>query len=151
VDRGALDAALDAGLPIGGWCPAGRAAEDGPIPSRYVLRETETVDPAERTRLNVRDSDGTLVLTPAVPSDGTGLTIEAAEVLDRPLLVRDPEEPGGADRVADWLRAHGIETLNVAGPRASEWGGGYEAARAFVGAVVARLRALSASPPGGRT
>ena len=33
VDRGALDAALAAKFPCGGWCPADRAAEDGPIPA----------------------------------------------------------------------------------------------------------------------
>jgi hypothetical protein len=37
VDRGALDAALAAGFPCGGWCPADRRAEDGPIPQRYPL------------------------------------------------------------------------------------------------------------------
>ena len=29
ADRGALDAALARGVPIGGWVPAGRRAEDG--------------------------------------------------------------------------------------------------------------------------
>ena len=33
VDRGALDGALAASIPIGGWCPEGRLAQDGPIPS----------------------------------------------------------------------------------------------------------------------
>lgn len=39
VDRGALDAALVANFPCGGWCPAGRQAEDGPIPSWYPVNE----------------------------------------------------------------------------------------------------------------
>lgn len=34
VDRGALDAALEAPFSCGGWCPTDRAAEDGPIPAR---------------------------------------------------------------------------------------------------------------------
>jgi hypothetical protein len=29
ADRAALDAALEFGIPHGGWCPAGRLAEDG--------------------------------------------------------------------------------------------------------------------------
>jgi hypothetical protein len=45
VDRAALDAALAAGFPCGGWCPRGRRAEDGPIPDRYPLQETGTDDP----------------------------------------------------------------------------------------------------------
>ena len=40
VDRAALDRALEAGLEIGGWCPPGRAAEDGPIPADLPLCET---------------------------------------------------------------------------------------------------------------
>src|ERR1700733_1463500 len=37
VDRAALDAALMAGFPCGGGCPAGRLVEDGEIPERYPL------------------------------------------------------------------------------------------------------------------
>jgi hypothetical protein len=148
VDRAALDAAVDAGVPVGGWIPAGREAEDGPIPPRYPLREAPSPDPAERTRLNVRDSDATLVLVRGAPAGGTHLTVEVAEALGRPLLVLDPSAPDAVVRAAAWVRAQAVETLNVAGPRASEWAEGYEAARAFVGALLVRL---SASPPGGRT
>ena len=41
VDRAALDVALALGIPTGGWCPNGRRAEDGVIPARYPLSETE--------------------------------------------------------------------------------------------------------------
>jgi hypothetical protein len=44
VDRAALDAALDCGLAIGGWCPKGRRAEDGVIAERYPLVETPSRD-----------------------------------------------------------------------------------------------------------
>nr|NIR98506.1 hypothetical protein [Gammaproteobacteria bacterium]NIV21191.1 hypothetical protein [Gammaproteobacteria bacterium] len=57
VDRAALDAALTLGVPCGGWCPAGRRAEDGVIPARYPLHETPSSDYAQRTAWNVRDSD----------------------------------------------------------------------------------------------
>ena len=62
VDRAALDAAIDLGLPVGGWCPKGRLAEDGVIPARYPLIETRSPLYAERTEWNVRDTDATLVL-----------------------------------------------------------------------------------------
>lgn len=68
VDRAALDVAMALGLEIGGWCPAGRWAEDGPIDARYPLNETPSADPAQRTEWNVCDSDGTLILTGAVGS-----------------------------------------------------------------------------------
>ena len=44
VDRGALDAAIAWGVEHGGWCPKGRLAEDGRIPARYQLRETDSSD-----------------------------------------------------------------------------------------------------------
>ena len=40
VDRAALDLAMSLGIPCGGWCPAGRLAEDGFIDPRYPLQET---------------------------------------------------------------------------------------------------------------
>ena len=54
VDRGALDAALAAGFPCGGWCPADRAAEDGAIPVRYPLTPLARGGYRERTRQGAR-------------------------------------------------------------------------------------------------
>ena len=62
VDRAALDAAIVYGIPVGGWCPQGRRAEDGIIDPRYRLTQTPLAEYAQRTAWNVRDSDGTLVL-----------------------------------------------------------------------------------------
>ena len=62
VDRAGLDVALDLGLAVGGWCPKGRRAEDGQIPDRYPLVETLERNYPVRTRRNVEDSDGTLIL-----------------------------------------------------------------------------------------
>ena len=137
VDPAALDAALAEGVPCGGWCPAGRRAEDGPIPPRYPLRETPSADYAERTRRNVRDSDGTLVLCAGAPEGGTALTAEHARLLGRPLLVLDPEALGAVTEAAAWLQTHRIGRLNVAGPREAEAPGVYAAARRFVDALLA--------------
>ena len=124
VDRAALDAALDYGLPCGGWCPKGRRAEDGPIPPRYPLTETPTAEYSERTEWNVRDSDGTLILTRGAMIGGTRLTAEIAATLTRPLLVLDlaaPDEDAMAvARIRDWIEASGVRILNVAGPRESD-------------------------------
>ena len=56
VDRAALDVAIAIGIEHGGWCPAGRLAEDGSVPSRYELRETDSAEYPVRTELNVIDS-----------------------------------------------------------------------------------------------
>ncbi|TAM91568.1 MAG: hypothetical protein EPN43_04020 [Jatrophihabitans sp.] len=126
VDRGAVDAAVACGIPYGGWCPLGGHSEDLPdVRVRYPhLRETPSTDVSQRTEWNVRDSDATLVICdPAVASAGTEFTVATARRLGRPLLVTC----GPRRAIADWLRAlPGEPTLNVAGPRASEWPDGYE-------------------------
>lgn len=130
ADRAALDVAVEHGLPYAGWCPRGGSAEDLPAPpgvlARYPhLREADSDDPAVRTRLNVRDSDATLVIGDPDTSPGTALTVQAARELDKPCLATtDPAE------AATWLAGlSGPVTLNVAGPRESEQPGSYVTAR----------------------
>ena len=142
VDRAALDAALGRGIACGGWCPAGRGAEDGPIPARHPLRETPSADPAQRTAWNVRDSDATLVLARGVPRGGTARAVAEARRLGRPLrlvqLGRGDREMDASEVAATraWLGESGVETLNVAGPRASEEPGIEEDAARFLAALL---------------
>ncbi|HEX5725703.1 MAG TPA: putative molybdenum carrier protein [Longimicrobiaceae bacterium] len=137
VDRAALDVAMELGLETGGWCPAGRLAEDGPIPDRYPLAETPSADPAQRTEWNVRDSDGTLVLTGAGASPGTEWTLETVQRLGRPVYLRSAGSPADAGRFRRWLEVYDVRTLNVAGPRESESPGVYAAAAALLRALLA--------------
>ena len=135
VDRASLDWAIDHGVPHGGWCPRGRIAEDGTLDSRYVLRETESEGYRQRTRKNVEDSDGTLILNIGELSDGSLATLRFAERLGRPCLVVQLDTLAGPDAVGsvrDWLRDHHIGILNVAGPRESKRPGSYRATLAFL-------------------
>ena len=120
VDRAALDFALQVGIACGGWVPKGRIAEDGVILARYPnLIEAESEDPKIRTELNVRDSDGTLLVTRGSPNGGSALTLEVATRLGRPLLHLDLERESvelASRRLLQWLQDVQIETLNVAGP-----------------------------------
>jgi len=149
VDRAALDVALDQGIPCGGWCPRGRLAEDGPIPERYPLEETTLPVYPQRTEWNVRDSDGTLVLTMrdrasrdalAPRGSGTALTIQLARRQRKPCLVVNLNDEPAIERVRRWCLANQIRTLNVAGPRESENRGIYYKAVKF-------LRQLKQSEP----
>ena len=128
VDRAGLDAAIFHNIPHGGWCPAGRRAEDGRIPDTYQLREMESANYAVRTRQNVKDSDGTLILFEDAMSRGTELTAKCARQLKRPLIsvdvieLLDWDEDRFADeieKVISWLEAENVNVLNVAGPRES--------------------------------
>ena len=132
VDRGALDAARQRGIAVGGWCPKGRWAEDGPIPDRYPLRETAGSAPEERTLRNVVESDASLVLTWGPPAGGTALTIRHARDAGRPLRVLDLMTMPATVTVSRWLRGAGVRVLNVAGPRESEAPGVQARARDFV-------------------
>jgi hypothetical protein len=134
VDRAALDWALDNGIPCGGWCPLGRRAEDEPIGSRYPLRETGSAEYEERTRMNVVDSDGTLILNTGPLTSGTALTERFAIDHRKPCLVvqLDARASDDAARVRTWLAASSIRTLNVAGPRESKSPGIYRLAYAFL-------------------
>jgi hypothetical protein len=136
VDRAALDVALELGLLCGGWCPRGRKAEDGSIPDRYRLTETRSVDYAQRTEWNVRDSDATLVLTRGQPSGGTALTIDLARRLGKPRLVVDLDEQPDAGKVRGWIESQKVSVLNVAGPRESQSPGIHAAAADFLRAIL---------------
>src|ERR1700741_3636077 len=128
VDRAALDVALELGSEVGGWCPAGRRAEDGPIDARYSLIETPSADPAQRTGRNVRDSDGTLILPHRGRRSRAGPKPAAvARGLGRPLFTQSLASPD-PEGFRLWLRTHGVNPLNVAGPRESEAPGIYRQA-----------------------
>ncbi|MCA9079458.1 MAG: putative molybdenum carrier protein [Planctomycetaceae bacterium] len=143
VDRGALNAALGADFPCGGWCPKGRLAEDGPIPDLYPLVETTTALYAARTRMNVRDSDGTLILTFGSPTGGTALTQRIVRDLKRPLLLLDLKRMPVADGVQPvlrWLARHPIHVMNVAGPRESTTPGIQQRTHTLLTEVLRQLR-----------
>lgn len=89
VDRGALDAAMSFGFECGGWCPAGRLAEDGIIPVKYPLNELSSEYYQDRTLQNVIDSDGTVIIHFAGIEGGTKLTLQYAERHQKLHLVID--------------------------------------------------------------
>lgn len=119
VDRAAMDVALQLGLELGGWCPRGRWAEDGPIPLHYPLVECDSDTPAVRTEKNVIDSDGTVVVTREGVGDGTTLTIECAQRYHRPHLVLSLDAPPDTEAFWKWVQDNRIKVLNIAGPRES--------------------------------
>ncbi len=139
VDRAALDAAIELGIPHGGWVPRGRRAEDGPVPAHYRLRETPNEEYAERTAWNVRDADGTLILSRGPLTGGSELTRRIAREIGRPVLHVDLARTSAfqaSQRILEWLARHEIRVLNVAGPRASKDPGIYDRALRLLEAVL---------------
>ncbi|OOZ35969.1 putative molybdenum carrier protein [Solemya velesiana gill symbiont] len=117
VDRAGLDAALELGIPCGGWCPKGRRAVDGVIPDKYPLTETSAENYNRRTEWNVRDSDATLILNEGAFEGGTAVTQVYAEKHKRPCLVVALDQKHDHAPVRKWLADNRIKVLNVAGPR----------------------------------
>jgi len=136
VDRAALDVGLALRLSCGGWCPAGRLAEDGAIPERYPLRETESASYPERTRRNVLDSDATLILYRRRLRGGTALTARLARHHGRPCLAVDLETRPSVGAIREWLLGQDTRVLNVAGPRESEAPGIHAEAAALLEQVL---------------
>lgn len=118
VDRAALDWAIANGIPHAGWCPRGRLANDGPLPSRYQLQETPSAGWSQRTRLNVRDADATLILHAGPLQGGTRLTLRLARQMDKPVHLVDLLSPleEQIEQTRRWWQALGATELNVAGP-----------------------------------
>lgn len=119
VDRAALDVALQLGMSCGGYCPKGRKSEDGVIPEIYPLTEAKTDSYPERTELNVRHSDGTLILIVGEADRGTSLTIDLCKRYKKPWLVIDPADEQAGTDIQHWIKQNRISVLNVAGNRES--------------------------------
>jgi hypothetical protein len=133
ADRGALDAAIYAHIPHGGWCPKGRLAEDGTIPPKYDLQETGSKNYLQRTEWNVRDTDCTLVFTYGPVSGGTKRTVDFAAKHGKSCHIADLKGTDSklvVEHICQWLLGNIEEeefphpprhlVLNVAGPRGSK-------------------------------
>ena len=122
VDRAALDIAIELGIPYSGFCPKGRRAEDGIIPSKYDLIEIDSIEYTDRTIKNIECSEGTLILHIDIISNGTALTKEYCIQKDIPVMKINilGEKKLSRLNFIHWLRENSIDILNIAGPRESE-------------------------------
>jgi len=131
ADRAALDAAIACGVPHGGWCPKGRRAEDGQIPAKYNLRETDSEEYSMRTKANVEMADLTLIFSRGPLFGGSLLTQEFAAEAGKPFIHIDLQKQENLHQTLQSAVEDQTLTapviLNVAGPRASNDSGIYDA------------------------
>lgn len=135
VDRAALDAALELGVPCGGWCPSGRRAEDGPIDKHYPLTETNTDQYVDRTRRNVADSDATLIVYFNTLEGGTKKTVQYCRQHHKPFLALDMaslDESAAVAGLVTFILENKVGVLNVAGPRASKQEQAYPVTKSLI-------------------
>ncbi len=118
VDRAALDWAISRGIAHGGWCPSGRTAQDGPLPERYKLKETEATGYSQRTRMNVREADATLIIHYGPLLGGTRLTCRFANEMKKPFRLMDLSKDWASQstQIQAWWTELNLHSLNVAGP-----------------------------------
>src|SRR5262245_16925649 len=139
VDRAALDAAAEAGLPTDGWCAKGRRAEDGIIPEPYILKELSAHHFSILTHKNVIQSDATLVLTPTreLPTGRTAMALRIAINAKVPYFIAALDDSAAAAAIIAWLSAVKPDVLHVTGPRERKNPGVYAAALTLLRTVLA--------------
>jgi hypothetical protein len=123
VDQAALDAAINLGIPYGGWVPKGRKTENGPLPDKYTMRQMPTSNYSARTEQNVIDSDGTLIISRGSLTEGSEYTRKMSMKHHQPWLhieLNKISKFHAAEIVVTWIIENKIKILNVAGPRASK-------------------------------
>ena len=137
-DMGGLLAAEDLGIPTGGYATKGFRTEDGPNPelgTRFGLKEMKSSSYIDRTRANVKLSDGTLIMADVADSAGTAFTLRMCDRFDKPHILNPSEE-----HFLAFLLNNRIMRLNVAGNRESVAEGMEQRVRDFlVRALLPRL------------
>ncbi len=148
ADQGALHGAKIAGIATGGWAPKGWQTERGPAKKYlkyYNLREFQKYGYPERTKQNIKDSDGTLIIGD-IKSTGSALTASICYRLKMPRYTvgwtpdRHLVYSNIGWLVASWIKENEIEILNVAGNRESKNPGIHIATKNFIVELVAELK-----------
>jgi hypothetical protein len=147
AERAALDVALENDIACGGWCANGRQVEDGPLDPRYPLVEIESASQSRLIEANVRDAEGTLLLSWGPMGPGAVKTAAIAARLKRPLLMLDMTDASDrVEKVIAWATRFNLRVLHVTGSRASEVPQAYAQAKQLLLAVLVEP-AAGAEPP----
>lgn len=96
----------------------------------------------ERTRRNVEDADGTVVICFEELEGGTRLTVQECLTRLKPCKLidaREMSEARAAELILDFVATRDISTLNVAGPRLSRAPRAQAYARAVFDLVLERM------------
>ena len=124
ADLGALNAAKAKNIRTGGYIPKGFLTEDGPMPmlKDFDLIEMNTTSYPPRTRMNVKESDMTIIFK-IVESKGCALTERICKELEKPyLIISTPNHEAALKDIAFFIISNRVSaesevTINVAGNR----------------------------------
>lgn len=128
VDQAALYSAKEKGYRTGGTMPRSFETLNGRNPRlarMFNLQESNYSGYPARTKQNIQNSDGTLIVVTTNPeSSGMKLTRKLCEEEGKPFFEVDISDEDlmtianltrGEDNFIQWLKANSIETLNIAG------------------------------------
>ncbi len=123
VEQASLDVAIKLGLSHGGWAPRGMRNDLGPIEARYGLEEVPSLGFKKAMEKNIRESDGTLLITRGKKSVETQYAVEMALKYQRQFLHVDLSQHSAfeaASLVSSWSSMNHVLTAFVTGPMASQ-------------------------------
>lgn len=134
ADRAGLFVARKLSIPTGGWAPKGWRTEKGAEPAlaNLGLLEHRSENYQDRTKANIEDSTGTVILASNPNSPGTALTIELCKELNKPWILVNPFNIQEHNRISSFINIHNVKVLNVAGNRESKSPGIYKASVAIL-------------------
>jgi hypothetical protein len=145
AERAALDFAMANSIRHFGFCGSGRPSENGRIPLRYTVIETESQGLSEAIFLNVSASDGTILFEPMPQGHSlrSTLTIASCRRTRRPVLTLQSNFDAEADarQLANFLTTLRPSSLYITGRSESEARGIHEHVL-----TVLRLVPITATP-----
>jgi hypothetical protein len=93
------------------------------LPDKYNIQEMPTASYPKRTEQNILDSDGTLIISHGKITGGSSLTRNLAKQHEKPWIhldMNDLSTKEATKQLSRWIKGHEIQSLNVAGPRATK-------------------------------
>ena len=123
AEQAALDAAVSLDVARGGWIPGHR--EDGTAgrPAEYNLREMPDADGMQSAARNIRDADGTLIVSKGPLSAILEQIHQTVHRQSKPFhhidLKRTPAFRAAA-AILDWIDQYDLQSLYVTGPEESQ-------------------------------
>ena len=119
----ALDAAIKLGTAHGGWIPKDGAGPGGINADKYNLTEMPTTNRIETFKKNIRESDGSLMLSHGTLSSHVKSTKKTILRYSTPLLQVDLNNTNAfnaASLINDWIVDNDLNVLHVTGPSENE-------------------------------
>lgn len=143
ADQAGIDAAIDLGLPYGGYIPRDRRTEVGPLSVKYEnMIEVGSTDYRVRTKLNINAAEGTVVFTYGPPTGGSSYTLRYASGRGRRVMhidLKKVKSEEAMSSICDWVALYDIRSLNVAGSRKSKAPTIYSAVYVIIAGVIGRM------------